>query len=198
MKNIRLPKQKLVEAEHDESFLKNLRSLSSRQNRNMLKRECIYYSIKTFRFNSLDSSLTESVYGFTRQGVAENNEENQSMTINITLKDAVKAYMESLKQAGKSPRTLYTYGKDFEQIQRFFGEEKKLSAILKPHVGKFMKSDELLTLPNGNRRANQTIKKTYRVLRAFFYWAQSEGYIEEVPMPKSQLSFNHEDCIDSE
>jgi hypothetical protein len=140
-------------------------------------------------FNVLDSSSIESVYGVTRKGVAENNKENQSMTSNITLKEAVQAYMQSLEQAGKSPRTLYTYGKDFEQIQRFFGEEKKLSAILKLQVGKFMKSDELLTLPNGNPRAQQTVKKTYRVMRAFFYWAQSEGLIEEVPMPKTGLTF---------
>ncbi len=111
------------------------------------------------------------------------------MTPNITLKGAIQAYMECLAKAGKSPRTLYTYGKDFEQIQRFFGPDKPLTSIMKFQVGKFMKSDELLALTNGKPRAPQTVKKTYRVLCMFFKWAKQEGLIEAVPIPKTTLCF---------
>lgn len=71
-----------------------------------------------------------------------------------TLHQAARAYLEHLRSQGKKERTLYTYGKDFEQIEAFFGAERKLSAILTPHVGKFFKSDALLKLPNGRERSS--------------------------------------------
>ncbi len=114
------------------------------------------------------------------------------MNKNITLKEAIQAYKKTLEQAGKSPRTLYTYGMDLEQVQRFYGEDRKLSSILKTHVGKFMKSDELRILPNGRPRAERTVKKTYRVMKMFFFWAQSEGLIDEAPIPKIGLRFEED------
>jgi hypothetical protein len=51
-----------------------------------------------------------------------------------TLHQATQAYLEHLLSQGKKERTLYTYGKDFEQIEGFFGAERKLSTILTPHV----------------------------------------------------------------
>ena len=64
-------------------------------------------------------------------------------TINqpITLREATQQYLEHLKDWGKSPRTLYTYGKDLEQIKAFFGSERDLASILNVHIGKFIKSD---------------------------------------------------------
>ena len=104
-----------------------------------------------------------------------------------TLKKAIPAYMEYLKSQGKAERTLYTYGKDFEQITTFFGEKKQLTAIRPTDVGKFLKSDALLTLPSGKTRAVPTIEKTIRVLRMFLEWSVEQGYITEVPFPKDAL-----------
>ena len=101
-----------------------------------------------------------------------------------TLHQAVKAYIEHLRTQGKTERTLYTYGKDFEQIEAFFGAERKLTSILTPHVGKFFKSDALLKLPNGRERAKPTVEKTKRVLRMFLIWAKDTGRIEKLPLPK--------------
>lgn len=101
-----------------------------------------------------------------------------------TLHDAIKAYMEHLRAEGKKERTLYTYGKDFEQIESFFGSERKLTAILTPHVGKFFKSDTLHKLPNGKERATPTAEKTRRVLRMFLIWAKETGRIDTLPLPK--------------
>ena len=105
-----------------------------------------------------------------------------------TLGQAMAEYLEHLKTEGKSERTIYTYGRDVEQIIGFFGAERKLSAILVPHVGKFLKSDALLKLPNGNERAAPTVRKTVRVLRMFFVWALNMGYIDKLPLPKPPLS----------
>jgi site-specific recombinase XerD len=102
----------------------------------------------------------------------------------MTLRQAMDEYLEHLKERGKSERTLYTYARDAEQITAFFGADRKLSGILAPHVGKFLKSDALFRLPSGKERAEPTVRKTVRVLRMFLVWARDEGYIEKVPLPK--------------
>jgi len=102
----------------------------------------------------------------------------------ITLGRAMAEYLEHLKEAGKSERTIYTYNRDIEQIIGFFGSDRKLTSILTPHVGKFLKSDALLKLPNGTERAEPTVRKTVRVLRMFMTWALDQGYIDRLPLPK--------------
>ena len=102
-----------------------------------------------------------------------------------TLAQAMADYLEYLKTEGKSERTVYTYTQDARQITGFFGTERKLTSILTPHVGKFLKSDALLRLPNGTERAEPTVRKTVRVLRMFLVWARDNGYIEKLPLPKN-------------
>ena len=104
-----------------------------------------------------------------------------------TLHDAVLEHLEYLKSQGKSERTLYTYGKDFEQVEAFFGPDKKLSAILIPHVAGFLKSDALLKMHGDKDRSEITIKKTIRVFRTFLIWAKEQGYIDKLPLPKDVL-----------
>ncbi len=102
----------------------------------------------------------------------------------ITLREAAQAYLEHLREQGKKARTIYTYSKDCEQVEAFFGADRKLASILPPHVGKFLKSDELLRLPSGTERAKPTVDKTVRVLRMFFLWAKETGRIDKLPLPK--------------
>lgn len=106
------------------------------------------------------------------------------MATNLLLQEAVTHYLEYLKQQNKSSRTLYTYGKDLEQVQLFFGPDRPLASILKVHVGKFYKSPELLTKPDGNPRAQASLTKTIRVFRMFTLWAYEQGYLAELPLPK--------------
>ena len=104
--------------------------------------------------------------------------------MNETLHEAAETYIEHLKAEGKKDRTLYTYKKDFEQIEGFFGQDKKLATILTAQVGKFLKSDILLKLPDGKERAERTVQKTVRVFRMFLVWAKQSGLIGELPLPK--------------
>lgn len=93
-----------------------------------------------------------------------------------------------------------------QQIESFFGSDKKLSAILIPHVAGFLKSDALLKLPNGKDRSEPTVRKTVRVLRMFLFWAEERGYIEKTPLPKDvpigrsikneEVTTNVDDCAD--
>lgn len=101
-----------------------------------------------------------------------------------TLHEAAQAYLEHLRAQGKKERTLYTYGKDFQQMEAFFGADRKLRTILPPHVGKFLKSDDLLRLPSGAERAKPTVDKTVRVLRMFLVWAKEAGRLDKLPLPK--------------
>ncbi len=101
-----------------------------------------------------------------------------------TLHEAGQAYLEYLKSQGKKERTVYTYRKDLQQIEAFFGADREFKGILAPHVGKFLRSDALLKLPSGKERAKPTLDKTKRVLRMFLVWAVETGRIEKLPLPK--------------
>ena len=101
-----------------------------------------------------------------------------------TLHEATRDYLEHLARQGKKERTLYTYGKDLEQIEAFFGADRKLTGILAPQVGKFFRSDALLKLPSGKERSQPTVEKTKRVLRMFLVWAHETGQIDKLPLPK--------------
>jgi len=83
------------------------------------------------------------------------------MTKGITFHQASQEYLSYLQEIGKRPRTLYTYGKDIEQMAAFFGKDRQLSSILNIHIGKFLKSNELLMLPDGRSRSPRTVSKTY-------------------------------------
>lgn len=101
-----------------------------------------------------------------------------------TLHEAIEEYLEHLKAQGKTERTLYTYGKDFEQVEAYFGPEKKLTSILIPHVSGFLKSDALVKMRGDKDRSEVTVKKTIRVFRMFLAWCLEQGYITKLPLPK--------------
>lgn len=103
---------------------------------------------------------------------------------NKTLHDAAQEYLEHLKACGKSERTLYTYGRDLEQVETFFGADKKLGSILVPHVSAFLKSDALLKMRGDQERSEITVKKTIRVFRMFLAWCLEQSYIAKLPLPK--------------
>ena len=107
----------------------------------------------------------------------------------MTLQEAIQFYLESLLLAGRSPRTIYTYSKDGEQILAFFGPDKKLVNILPAHVAKFYQSDALLKIAKtGEERAVRTVNKTKMVFKCLLNWAREQGYIETLPLPKKKVS----------
>lgn len=101
-----------------------------------------------------------------------------------TIHEAAEAFLVHLHEQGKKERTLYTYRKDLEIVETFFGGDKKVSSIRTPQVGKFFKSDTLLKLPSGRERAKPTLDKTIRVFRMFLVWAKDTGRLAELPLPK--------------
>lgn len=107
------------------------------------------------------------------------------MTQPLTLAEATQHYLNCLQTQGKHARTLYTYGKDLQQIQAFFGPERLVQSLTLPLIGRFLKSDQLLKLPNGKERAPQTVQKTIRVFRMWMVWLRQEGHLADIALPKS-------------
>lgn len=103
----------------------------------------------------------------------------------MTIHEATEAFIEHLRGLGKKERTLYTYAKDLDLIEGFFGSDKRLADLRVPQVGKFFKSDQLLKRANGDARAERTVAKTVRVFRMMLVWAKEAGTIEDLPLPKS-------------
>ena len=66
-----------------------------------------------------------------------------------TVHQAAEAFIGYLRESGKKERTLYTYRKDLDAVEAFFGADRQLAEIRLPQVGKFYKSDLLLKLPDG-------------------------------------------------
>lgn len=102
-----------------------------------------------------------------------------------TLHETTETFLGHLQALGKKERTIYTYKKDLELAESFFGADKPLSEIQSWQVGKFLKSNKLLKLANGKMRAERTIAKTVRVFRMMMVWAHDNGLITELPLPKS-------------
>lgn len=92
-----------------------------------------------------------------------------------TVHQAAEAFIGHLRESGKKERTLYTYRKDLDVVESFFGADRQLAEIRLPQVGKFYKSDLLLKLPDGKERAERTIAKTVRVFRMMMVWARESG-----------------------
>ena len=109
------------------------------------------------------------------------------MPSQITLKDAGLKFFEGLQATAKNQRTVATYKREFEVVTGFFGDDKNVAAIRPADVGRFLKSDALLKKPSGTERAGPTIKQIVRVLRVFLEWAQAQGLVETVALPKDAM-----------
>lgn len=103
----------------------------------------------------------------------------------MTIHETTAAFINHLRGNGKKERTLYTYRKDLDLIEGYFGKDKKLQELRITQVGKFLKCDALLKLGNGNARAERTVAKTIRVFRMMLVWAKDSGFIDELPLPQS-------------
>lgn len=101
-----------------------------------------------------------------------------------SLEELSTAYLAYLKEQGKTDKTLYTYGKDLDEVKNFFGPDKSLSALRPADFGRFLKSDDLLKLKNGTEKSPITVKKTIRVMRMMLVWAVETGVLPKLPLPK--------------
>jgi site-specific recombinase XerD len=77
-----------------------------------------------------------------------------------TVHQAAEAFIGHLRESGKKERTLYTYRKDLDAVEAFFGADRQLAEIRLPQVGKFYKSDLLLKLAATDGEMHHTDRNT--------------------------------------
>lgn len=103
----------------------------------------------------------------------------------ITLTKTTHDFIEHLRSLKKKERTLYTYRKDLDIVEAFFGKDRPITDIHSAQIGKFFKSNVLLKSPEGKERAERTITKTIRVFRMMMVWAKETGRVAELQLPKN-------------
>jgi hypothetical protein len=79
------------------------------------------------------------------------------------------------------------YKRALDLAVAYFGEDKKLTAIMVPHAAKFLKSTQVNFHTNGTPKAEPTIKQTKRVFRQCMQFAKDRGLIHLIPVPKAEL-----------
>jgi len=105
----------------------------------------------------------------------------------ITLEKAVPEFLEHLKEQGKNERTVEVYGRCLENVITFFKPDKQLNKLTPALSGQFLKSDALLKKPNGKAKSEITVNQNVRVYRMMLTWAVETGYLQDIPLPKSEL-----------
>ena len=105
----------------------------------------------------------------------------------ITLEQAIPKFLDYLREQGKNERTVLVYGRCLDNVKAFYKPEKQLGKITPALSGMFFKSDELLKKPNGKEKSEITVTQNKRVYRMMLVWAQEQGFITDVPLPKSEM-----------
>ena len=110
------------------------------------------------------------------------------MSKTITMKNAVEKYLEHLEKIGKSNSTRYTVGLDLNMLTAHLGEDKELSKIMAVHVAGFFKSEKVNKIGDPARdRRPATVLQIKRITRQFLVWAEEQGYLSTVPLPREEL-----------
>ena len=70
----------------------------------------------------------------------------------------------------------------------YLGEEKDLAKILPVHIAGFFKSEPVNKIGDPPRdRRPATVLQIKRITRQFLVWAQEQGYLTNVPLPKTEM-----------
>ncbi|MBI5526559.1 MAG: hypothetical protein HY897_09500 [Deltaproteobacteria bacterium] len=110
------------------------------------------------------------------------------MSKTIAMKNAVEKYLAHLEDLGKSESTRYTVTLDLRMLTAHLGEDKELAKILPVHVAGFFKSDPVNKIGDPARdRRPATVLQIKRITRQFLVWAEEQGYMASVPLPKEEL-----------
>ena len=101
--------------------------------------------------------------------------------------ELIEAYLKSLEESGKSEKTISVYRRYLKITTTHFGADRDITTILLPQVGKFFKSDAVNKGKGGKPRSPITSRQICRTFRQAMIFALSQGWIENLPMPKAEL-----------
>ncbi|MFA6450274.1 MAG: hypothetical protein WCX65_12445 [bacterium] len=105
----------------------------------------------------------------------------------ITLDQAALQLLNALKEQGKNERTIEVYGRCLENAVEFFGADRPISKLTPILIGQYLKSDAFLKKPNGKAKSDITTCQGRRVLRFMLVWANENGFLADIPLPKSEM-----------
>jgi hypothetical protein len=115
-------------------------------------------------------------------------DKEETMSKSITMKSALEKYLKHLEAIGKSNSTRYTVNLDLTMLIAHLGEEKELAKILPVHISGFFKSEPVNKIGDPPReRRPATVLQIKRITRQFLVWAQEQGYLDKVPLPKAEM-----------
>lgn len=97
--------------------------------------------------------------------------------MSMSLLDGHQHFVDSLRQAGKSPATVLAYGKDVEQLVEFLTKQSKLEAQLVSSTD----IDEFKELLKKQRYTSKSISRKINSIKAFFRYLVAEGVVFENP-----------------
>ena len=103
----------------------------------------------------------------------------------LTMQALSDGYIASLRDAGKSLGTQFSYSIDIAVAVRHFGAETEVSTLTSRKVQNYFESDAVTMTKNGKGKAKPGIDKTRRVLRLALVWAAEQGLIAEAPIPET-------------
>jgi site-specific recombinase XerD len=99
----------------------------------------------------------------------------------VNVEDALNSFLRGLRVAGKSPRTLETYGESVRQFTAYLGSQGMpvtVDGFQREHVEEFL----LHLQARGMKPA--TVSNRYRALRTFCKWLVAEGERADDPMAR--------------
>jgi len=119
-------------------------------------------------------------------------EEVEHMGTSINLKEASAQYIQHLEQTGQKPSTVGTAKRTLDLLLADMGEGKAVDKILPVHVAAFFKSEAATMQPGKDGpkpRAQASMLQIRRIVRAALVWWHEQGYLETVPVPRSEQRY---------
>jgi len=105
----------------------------------------------------------------------------------VTLKSATDAYLEHLAGSGTKPSSIAVYSKALDLAIENFGADRMVGSITVAQVGKYYSGPLVNILPSGKPKADPTVKQIKRVFRQCLEYAQTQGWVATLQVPKSEL-----------
>jgi len=103
-----------------------------------------------------------------------------------TIKTAIENYLTEINASDKAKTTKYTFGNCLSIMQTHFGDDKEVKNILPVHMAGYFKSEGVMGTTD-KPKAKPTVDQIKRIARQFLVWAQGQGYIEKLPLPKEEM-----------
>ena len=114
------------------------------------------------------------------------------MSTSMNLKDAAAQYIQRLETTGQKPSTVGTAKRTLDLLIAEMGAGKVVDKILPVHIAGFFKSEAATVQPGKDGpkpRAQASILQIRRIVRSALVWWQGQGYLDAVPLPKTEQRF---------